>query len=117
MQEISPSFAPIDRKATELSEADKEKIKGDPVAMYIHSIRTSSRLPEDLHESMILHAFDPAHSESVRGYLEWARSCEERDARDAEYRRRQSMFDRGVLASMTVATVAHTAFVLWMVFR
>lgn len=117
MQEIAPHIVLIEHGALNLSEADMETMKGDPMAMYLHSLRTFSRLPEKLHEAMILHAFDPDYSKSVRDYLEWVRSCEERDARNADHRRREAMFDRAILASMTVATFAHAAFVLWMALR
>jgi hypothetical protein len=90
-----------------LGREEVEQMKLDPVAMYLHSLRTFSRLPEELHESMLVHSLDPAKSENVRSYLEWVSACEERDERMASARRREVMLDRMILGSMVVGMLGY----------
>jgi hypothetical protein len=96
-----------------LSEEEMGRIKSDPVAMYMHSLRTHSRLPEDLHESMLIHSFDPESAYSVRSYLEWVAACEEREARAEAFRRREKMIDRMIIGSLALGTAGYV-FLLFM---
>lgn len=91
-------FSPLDlgvhvRCVPALTEEEKNKIRSDPAAMYMYSLRCMERLPNDLHEAMLLAAFDPAHSSMVKHYLEWAISCDERAIR-ADKARKQEEFHR-----------------------
>ena len=97
-----------------LGREEVERMKSDPVCMYLHSLRTHSRLPEELHESMLIHSLDPASSERVRDYLEWVSACEERDERMDLFRRREAMVDRMILGSMVVGMLGYV-FLLFMV--
>ena len=102
MQEFDPHIRPY-KPAESLSKEELEGMKGDPVAMYLHSLRTFSRLPEDMHESMLLHSFNSATHGTVRDYLDWVRTCEEREEKMASFRRREKIIDRLVVGSMIIA--------------
>jgi hypothetical protein len=90
-----------------LPEEEMERMKSDPVAMYIHSLRIQSRLPEELHESMLIHSLDPASSENVRSYLEWVSACEEREERMVVFRRRETMIDRLIIGSIVLGMIGY----------
>lgn len=53
-------------------------MKHSPEEMYRHSIRMGRKLPDELHEAMLLWSFDPMHEDTVREYLEWVKTCEAR---------------------------------------
>jgi hypothetical protein len=113
MQEVENNVV-VWRRDLPLSRGDIDRMKSDPVCMYLYSLRTYSRLPDELHESMLIHSLDPASSESVRNYLEWVSACEERDERVALFRRREAMMDRMILGSMVVGMLGYV-FLLFMV--
>ena len=116
MQDISPHVKFVDYKATNnLSESDIEKMKRDPVAMYLHSLRTHSRLPENLHEAMLIHSLDPAMHYHVKSYLEWVDACERREESSRMLRRRETMVDRVILGSMVFAMLGYVILLLSLV--
>lgn len=55
-----------------------EKIKKSAEDLYIHSLIIHGRLPEDLHNAMMLWSFHPTESTYVKEYLIWADLCEKR---------------------------------------
>lgn len=54
-------------------------MKHSPEEMYRHSIRTGRKLPDELHEAMLLWSFDPKQEGIVKEYLVWVKTCEERE--------------------------------------
>lgn len=76
----------IDAKK-KLSEYEVEKMSRNPHAMYLHALKTHKRLPDRLHESMMLFSFDPEFGQCVKDYLMWHASCEERDRASSSQRR------------------------------
>lgn len=105
MQEIQPNVA-VWTNPVPLSDEQVEAMVSDPVAMYLHSLRTHKRLPERMHEAMLLHSFSPAFSRDVQNYLLWVAACEEREARMNSFRRSESLRDVVVAASMFLLGVA-----------
>jgi len=55
-----------------------EQLMASPVDMYLYALALRDRLPEHLHQAMIMWSFDPQQNQHVQAYLEWAKSCEER---------------------------------------
>jgi hypothetical protein len=77
MQDFSlpdaPQFeAAITRRLTD------EQLMASPVDMYLYALAIRDRLPDNLHQAMIMWSFDPNQNEHVQRYLEWVGSCEER---------------------------------------
>lgn len=77
MQDLSLPTAPqfeaaITRRLTD------EQLMASPVDMYLYSLAIRERLPEKLHQAMLMWSFDPNQNEHVQRYLEWVESCEER---------------------------------------
>ena len=64
-----------------LSDEDIKEMETNPQAMYLYALRTHRRLPDRLHEAMLLHSFNSEHRQDVRMYMLWVSSCEERHAR------------------------------------
>jgi hypothetical protein len=55
-----------------------EQLMASPVDMYLYSLAIRDRLPENLHQAMLMWSFDPKQNEHVQAYLTWATSCKER---------------------------------------
>lgn len=55
-----------------------EQLMASPMDMYLYALALRDRLPEHLHQAMIMWSFDPKQNLHVQAYLEWAKSCEER---------------------------------------
>lgn len=55
-----------------------EKIKNSAKDLYLHSLRIHGRLPEELHNAMMLWCFHPTESNYVKEYLIWADLCDKR---------------------------------------
>lgn len=52
-------------------ETYKRYLARSPERMYMYSLSTREKLPEDLHEAMLLWSFDSKESFVVKSYLEW----------------------------------------------
>jgi hypothetical protein len=113
MQEIENNIR-VWHPPSQITSEEMERMKSDPISMYLYSLRTQSRLPEELHESMLVHSLDPASSANVRDYLEWVSLCEDRKERMAILRRREAMVDRMILGSMVMGMLGYV-FLLFMV--
>ena len=103
--------------SVQLTREDVERMRSDPVTMYLHSLRTRSRLPDELHESMLIHSLDPASSENVKSYLEWVSACEEREERMVVFHRREKMIDRIMLCSVVLGMVGYAILILMVAFK
>ena len=89
-----------------LSESDMDEMASDPQVMYLHSLRTHKRLPNRLHEAMLLFSFHPDSRLSVQHYLLWVAACEEREAHMKSFRRSERLRDFVLAASMLLVSVA-----------
>lgn len=57
--------------------AKEEDFVSSPEKMYMLSLRIRGRLPDRLHEAMVMWSFDPSQSDYVKMYLDWTRHCDE----------------------------------------
>jgi hypothetical protein len=96
----------------QLTNEEIKRMKLDPTLMYLHSLRTNSRLSEELHETMLTYSLDPNNTWIVRNYLEWVSDCEERQNRMVFFYKREAMVDRMIFISMTLGTLV-LVFLLW----
>lgn len=55
-----------------------EQLMASPMDMYLYALSLRDRLPEHLHQAMLMWSFDPKQNQHVQAYLEWVTSCEER---------------------------------------
>lgn len=55
-----------------------EQLMASPTDMYLYALALRDKLPEHLHQAMLMWSFDPKQNQYVQMYLEWATSCEER---------------------------------------
>lgn len=83
-----------------LSESEMDEMVSDPQAMYLHSLRTHKRLPDRLHEAMLLFSFHPNFRREVQLYLLWVADCEEREVHMKAFRRSEILRDFVLAASM-----------------
>jgi hypothetical protein len=98
----------------DLSLTDEEinRIKKCPASMYMLSLRTHSKLPDELHEAMLLFSFDPEHSECVRGYMSWVVACQDRLEMLERIRRSEKINER-IIAAIFFATFAFMVFMFF----
>jgi hypothetical protein len=99
-----------------LSEEDMDKMESEPQSMYMYSLRTHKRLPDRLHEAMLLHSFSAEHRLDVQMYLQWVSACEERDARMDSFKRSESFRDRVIIGSMILVSAAYVTLAFALVF-
>jgi len=76
-----------------------------PVRMYMHSLSTQERLPDELHEAMLFWSFDPRASDTVVSYLNWVDSLEGFNRSRAAFESSCQMHDRILLGSLCVFVV------------
>lgn len=81
-------------------------LKIDPQELYFLSIRTGRKLPDDLHNSMLLWSFDDKMSGIVKEYLEWADHCQHRDELENKLRERMRKIDQNERLVSLVALVS-----------
>lgn len=74
-----------------------------PEKMYMLSLRTHNRLPDRLHEAMVMWSFDPAQSDYVKMYLDWARHCDEMRASRERFERVMRNHDRILFFAMVAS--------------
>lgn len=78
----------------------KEKWTQSAEKMYMLSLSTRERLPEELHNAMILWSFDLKSKPYVQMYLDWTKHCEEMEARRKRFERQCLMHDRMIVFTM-----------------
>lgn len=59
-----------------------------PQELYSISLRIGRKLPDQLHNHMLLWSFDDEHIHVVKDYLEWVEHCERRDEATERTRKR-----------------------------
>jgi len=58
------------------------------------SIRTGKKLPEQLHNHMLLWSFDDNHSWVVKHYLEWVEHCNRREEQTGRLKERMESMEK-----------------------
>lgn len=87
-------------------EFDEDEIKSSPSDLYLYSLRIKQRLPQELHDAMMLWSFHPDGKEYARMYLEWVEHCELREESRVRFERRMKNIDRAHSFLMVVCGVA-----------
>lgn len=83
--------------------AYKKHLIQSPERMYMYSLSTHEKLPEDLHEAMLLWSFDSKQSFFVKSYLEWVEMIERHHKSRMDLERASRTFDR-ILFSLLIVT-------------
>lgn len=65
-----------------------------PQELYTWSLRHGRKLPDPLHNHMLLWSFDDEHSQVVKDYLEWTEHCERRDKATEKIMKRMQNIER-----------------------
>lgn len=87
----------------------------DPGELYLFSLRTGRRLPDQLHEHMMLWSFDDNAAPVVKDYLEWIEHCKRRDEAAELTRRRMQSIEKMDKALNLLGLVAAFALVVALV--
>ena len=98
-----------------LSNSDIEMMSRDPRAMYLHSLQTNGRLPDSLHEAMLLFSFDPEFGQCVKDYLMWSASCEKINEAMERLRRFDRKVELVAVCSFLFATLSYLSAILFLV--
>lgn len=77
----------------------KEQLRSSPEKMYWYALGTREKLPEELHDAMMLWSFDPANSFYCRLYLDWIGHCDEMRMIREKFEKRQRIMDRVLFCS------------------
>lgn len=89
-----------------LGDLKEEDFVSSPEKMYMLSMRIHDRLPDRLHESMLMWSFDPKQSDYVKMYLNWVGHCDEMKASRERTQRMLRNHDRTLFCMMLVSGVA-----------
>lgn len=117
MQDLKPLDLGVHvRCVPALTDEERKSIKSDPAAMYMYSLRCMERLPDDLHEAMLLAAFDPTHSWMVKHYLEWAIACDERAIRTEKARMQEEFHNKSIAVMYCIMLASWAVIMLKLVF-
>lgn len=92
--EIAKGYFDLLEKREENRKSRMESERFDPLEMYLYSIRTGGRLPDELHGKMLLWSYDENHCGIVKNYLEWVEHCKKRDERKERLRKRIGGIER-----------------------
>lgn len=96
---------------------DEEEFLASPEKMYMLSLRTRRRLPDRLHEAMVMWSFDPAHADHVRMYLNWIEHCDEMRASRERFERIQRNHDRMLFCMMILSGFALVSLLVFEFFK
>lgn len=77
MQDFSMPF-PFETEPEIRRRLTDEQLMASPVDMYLYSLSLRGKLPENLHQAMLMWSFDPKQNEHVQEYLKWIALCDER---------------------------------------
>lgn len=107
MQDFSiPINAHPDYEASITRRMSKEQLMASPMDMYLYSLAIRDRLPDDLHDAMLVWSFDPQHKTHVQNYILWAASCEERKKAKRDWERKMELHDIIMKGTMALAFLA-----------
>jgi len=106
MQDFSIPFVSSAYDAAIARRLSKEQLLSSPMDMYLYSLAIRDRLPDDLHDAMLVWSFDPKEKEHVQAYISWVASCDERKKAKERWDRKMKMHDMIIKSTMALATVA-----------
>jgi hypothetical protein len=71
-----------------------EQFMASPRDMYLYALALRGKLPDHLHQSMMMWSFVPKQNQYAQMYLEWVTSCEERKLAKERWERKFARNDR-----------------------
>ena len=83
----------------------KEKLLNSPIDMYLYSLSTKQRLPDELHEAMLLWSFDIELNEYVKSYLSWIKTCEERKLSREKFEKQMQFQEKFIKITLVVLSI------------
>lgn len=83
----------------------EDKIILSPEKMYLRSLATNEKLPERLHEAMIVWSFDSSSSFYCKLYLDWVSHLEKMQSYREKMNKRFQFQERIIFASMVVCFI------------
>lgn len=69
------------------SRLTKEQLMSSAIEMYFYSLSIHDKLPEDLHQAMLLWSFHPEQKNYVKEYLTWVETCEKRKIQKIKFQK------------------------------
>jgi hypothetical protein len=84
----------------------EDQIILSPEKMYLMSLNTREKLPERMHEAMLLWSFDPSASVYCQLYFDWISHCEKMQLYREKMDKRFRFQERFIFASMIVSYIA-----------
>lgn len=100
-----------------LRSINEEDYVKSPEKMYTLSLRTQKRLPDRLHEAMVMWSFDPAQSAYVKMYIDWVDHCEEMNAARERLERQQINHDRMLFCMMVLSGISLAFLLAFEIFK
>lgn len=91
--------------AVSLLAEKKEDLISSPEKMYMLSLVSRERLPEELHNAMLLWSFDSNMGPYVQMYLEWSSHCDEMKSSRIRFEKSMLLYDRIMLGSILLTGV------------
>jgi hypothetical protein len=82
------------------------EIISSPEKMYLHSLSTRERLPDEFHEAMMLWSFDPSQSMYCQMYLDWVDHCDKMRKGREKFEKNQRIMDRILFCSVSLCFAA-----------
>lgn len=83
----------------------KEELIKSPLEMYLYALSIKEKLPEDLHNAMLLWSYDQDSSEYVKSYLDWLERCDERKKSREKFEKQMRLHDKVMKFSMALTFV------------
>lgn len=117
MQEFDPPSYPSVSvyprcKIPPVGDPRREQLMRNPEAMWNASLSARTRLPDDLHEAMMLWSFDPKQSHWVQYYADWVDHCDSMRALRENFERQRRIHDWILLGLMIASGVSLFAVLL-----
>lgn len=66
----------------------EDQLMNSAMEMYLYSLSIHDKLPEKLHEAMLLWSFHPEQKNYVKDYLIWVETCEKRKIQKIKFDKR-----------------------------
>jgi hypothetical protein len=103
MQDFSTPFVSSAYETAITRRLSKEQLISSPADMYLYSLALKDRLPDELHNAMLVWSFDPEEKAHVQAYLSWVASCDERKRARKDWERKMERSDTIMNVTMIIA--------------
>ena len=86
-------------------EIDPDDIHRSSERLYLFSLSTKRRLPEELHNAMLLWSYSEEGRFYSKAYVEWADQCDKWAEMREKHRKREKFMERSLLLMMAACAV------------